>query len=267
MKRRLFTIVTALSLLVIPMLSSCGRHHAREGTFVLPPRETPRSGPPVLRGSSASAVVYAPYANPDPLTPGELDATLRYADEFRPEGREVWFILVLFNRPDFWNVVIYYTPDEVRGRMRKGRCMSYGTLTERALRLPPGLLGGDEPPGRREARRRYVQVIDDATKGDDVGYVGGLGELPFAGAMGMPGMDPLPLSDDDLIAVVDLASGPSPMKVGDEMPVHRIDVQGDRVLVYFGWVVAPLYGGGRFREVRRSAGQWIVLPDEGIWVS
>jgi hypothetical protein len=224
------------------------------------------------------AVLYAGYLSPAPLEPAQIQQALVKALAAKPEGRDIWFVLVRWHQrrdPSSWTAVVYFTPDEQTPRLRKGRCL-YVSASEDDGESPTASelwrnLNPESPiPDPLNA---YVQVS--------------AANRPFGDKLDVPerALTPFPapkdVEDSEVVEGVDfIRSAPKAkpetmtprtflysMKYDASLPVCRIARKDAATLeIYTGWQVGILAGGGKWFQIRRTEGGY-ELVGAARWVS
>jgi hypothetical protein len=220
-------------------------------------------------------VWYAGYIDTAPLKPEQLDEIKAEAAKSCPNGRDVWFILVLSNYQyeGEWDyrAIVYFTPDNVSPRLREGRCLGVGSVPRR---------------WRGAASRLRELLQQDATLSAYVQV--SLPDKPFAGATDglsnpvLPFHPPPDLSREDLVGVFDAAravighgmrtdAGGGIHYTGDskdrQLPVCHFQFGTDEIYVFFGWQVDPLAGSGVIVRVQKTREGFRADERVGRWVS
>ena len=94
-------------------------------------------------------MLYSKQNDSVPLEPEQVREVVRAAEAVKPEGREIWFVFVVWNsrlEGGVLDAALFYTPDESTPRLRKGCCVPIG-LVAREIRL------GDLSPYARSVAR------------------------------------------------------------------------------------------------------------------
>lgn len=194
---------------------------------------------------------YATRLSPDRLTSEQLSEIIAAARAHMPDGREIWFVWVDYNKlyegKRIYTATVYFTPDETSPRLTTGRSLGINSMfyspdsRRRALAqmgLPEGWLA------------RYAQV---STAGQP--FAKG---LPIPTGALLPFNPPDGVSDADLVSIVDAARLVHDAKVGfahaDE-PICRIELERvpeGEIHVFFGSQEGPLSGSGTLVIVRKT---------------
>jgi len=219
-------------------------------------------------------VRYGTHLNPAKLSPQQLAEITEIAEAHRPAGREIWYVRVATNDKYkgewHYSAAVYYTPDVTTGRIRKGKMtgassMFGGVAEHKKLR-----------ERLRESAKRHPEELSDTDLGEWVQIAPA--DRPFGtelkvlfGAVA-PFAPVKGISDDDLVAIVDdarRAHDVGRLAEVDE-PICMIEIDGeekDKFVVFFGWLDAPLAGGGSVVTVRKTPKGYKAPDGAGHWVS
>ena len=246
---------------------ACGSHDHPAAVATAP---DPR--PPASRPSTATVqtwqsieVRYGGRLQPRELSPERKQKIVELAADAAPAGRRIWFILVLYNKDDTYNTLVYSEPDVSTSRMRKGTYVGISDWTERARKRKPAAPPNPEAEDGR-APPRYVQVSDADAPFTHLLTVPRAELMPFDPDSAGFG-EPAKISDEEWVALVDLVR-PAFERAGGG-PVHRAEVRDGVLRVYSGWQEGMLAGSGSFVDVKRkpSGGFKLVGDSVGIWAS
>ena len=207
------------------------------------------------------AVLYADYGFPFAISEAQTRAILEAAEKKRPEGRDVWFVLVIANRPRLlheaqFRAMVYYSPDHSSAELRRGRCL---------------YLSLEREPHAGE----YVQVAPAGAHFGTSPAVPNLADLPFSPLARDRQGKPIRLPDDELVRLVRFARRAEAIRKGGislspaasrKQPIVDIEVSGSDYDVRTGWVVAMLDGRGYSLRIEKDKGGYRLL-DVALWRS
>jgi hypothetical protein len=243
---------TFVPLLLLATTASLGCAHDR------PARSPAAAPPPTTRPHTPPPIRYADYGHPSRLTPAQLAELTTLADDVRPAGRDVWFILVLYNDaalndPPAYTAVIYFTPDTTTPRLRSGQCSFIDATVPVATRR--AIIKRIDPSDHYPRLSPYVQVSPaDAPFNPTDRAIPANADLPFP--------RPDHIADAELVSIVDAARQVDRTR----QPILRIDGDGP-FAVTFGWQVGGLNGGGTIVTVRRTPSGYQADSSVTHWVS
>jgi hypothetical protein len=210
----------------------------------------------------------------DSISEGQKQEILELARQV-DMWRGIWFIDVKHGLMHH-RAIVYFVPDETRGRVRRGKSASIILLRPGSKVVDPDgrvtmpyALPGPSPD-------EYIQLGDGAPRS----YEPGSGNLPFSISSG--------LSTEEIAEIVELIYvGPKPkraaknriknpfvheenpnagMEVDRGKPIMSIHQAGDVVKVEMGQRRGPLDGRGQTVECKKKDGVW-VITDVWMWVN
>jgi len=218
--------------------------------------------PPATR--SQVPVVYTDWHKGTQLTPERTELILRAAQESRPQDRALWFVYVpIIDRYEI-SAMAFYEPDETSPRVRKGRYADVHIRKEAHLEGVRVVFGEQDRIAFNQVGR-YAQVSPAGSSFPDKLEVPAPKWLPFPVPWSLGGQGPL--SDPELVRLVDFARGNFSRRADDTDPICSIRRGGfndkgavDRFIVSTG--VEDLVGS--YIEVRRRGSEFEVT-DSGAW--
>lgn len=198
-------------------------------------------------------IVYDERLKPHCLSQVRVDGILANAERLMPPGQSVWYIHVSCNLSTECGGFVYYTPDVTERRIRKGFRVSFQWYGRR-----PGS-PGDPQNCDVGPLLRYVQVSLAGQPFETKTEAPIRALWPFG--------QPDGFSDDDIIALVDLArKGFDASEVladgSPNQPIYKIFREEEAVVIWTGSMQRPLAGAGDSIGCIKKHGRWFI-----IWTS
>ena len=243
MKQHL-TIVSA-----IVLTATCLSAHAQQSETPLPAtRDNERANSDVLTDFERSVpLLHESYWKTTSLSTSVYYWIHRRAVSVMPPKTRIWFILNIPGPGDAesegrdWNVNVYFTPQEVAGRICKGRFISLASFSDNPER-------GEK---RQPVLKDYWHVVSEGTTFTN--------SPPPSSALPFQIHGTLP--EQAVVELVDLAR---PKGGGS---ISSIEIQDDgRVYVRTATSRAPLAGRGKIFVFEKKNDRW-VLVEELDWIS
>ena len=215
-----------------------------------------------------SQVIYHTRLNREPLTRSQLQMLIAGIDQEPFIGKDVWFVRVIANHRAQLKAIIYFIPDIVSERIRKGDYAYY--------EFDPELTTIARQMGRevnlKAKRGKYCQVSPKTQ--------------PFTTQTSIPSQDsmlPFPAPhgflEHEIAEIVDfLRSAPKERTKTEfgvfyvesgidlSLPITRIAEEGEIIKVRTGTQEGPLAGMGQYLEIKKTP-EGYELIRVGEWVS
>lgn len=263
--RLLQTLVFVTLGIFVFITGGCSQGTAPKSPSDTSPTSRPADPATVGKPASVSAtphdqvpIVYDERLSPNSLSQTQIDDILQYAEPLTPAGRRVWYIHVMHNFLRECQVLVYYTPDVVAGRIRKGKFVGcYPAFDEILKKLK------DTSPRENECLGQYVQVS--------------MADQPFGTELDAPTKtlwpfhQPESFSDEDIIELVDLArkgvdNSDWSLNGSRNQPVYQILREDGKVMIMTGSSQGPLAGEGDVFTCIKREGRWVIIS-AGFWES
>jgi hypothetical protein len=201
--------------------------------------------------------------------------------------RDVWFIGVKFNRRGDFNTIVYFLPDRIEGRLRRGKAVGVGFFGPRQFdyvqvgsepldEFPPSAPNLPFPGPQGLTNEEILELVNLVYHGSRQKLVSGPHQLPRPDRMRNPflrdntGRVDVPVLSPKyamrgllwMDETVMLESEPDRTK-----PILRMSRSGDVVHVSIGEQRHGRDGMGQTVKCKKAKGAWVMTDVSGPWVN